>query len=81
MEPVCRPEILHEPPPDRRRFIFIIGTSMPFRLVCSNCGWHPEPGVAMKPDCPECQSKMKLITGSLDEIEAETERIRNAAKN
>ena len=54
---------------------------MPFRLICPQCGFYLEPGVAMKPECDACNVTMKLITGNLDEIDTETKRIKDAAKN
>lgn len=44
------------------------------RLLCENCGWFAD-NAAMKPTCPVCQTegpKIRLLTGSLKEIEEYT---------
>lgn len=38
-------------------------------LVCYDCGFHHAIGAAAKPVCPECRSRMDLITGLPEELE------------
>jgi DNA-directed RNA polymerase subunit RPC12/RpoP len=37
-------------------------------LVCSDCGFQYDVGAAAKPVCPECRSRMDLVTGLPDEV-------------